>query len=263
MKITKLVFSLAAALAISTTFADDKATKEKSTAKLTSEVQKVSYAIGADLGGNFTQFKAGSKEDVLDLDALALGLRDAYEGKELAMSEEEMLETMKKFAENLQANLKKQFEEAKAKTKEESKKFLEENAKKDGVKTTKSGLQYKVITEGKGKSPSTTDTVKVHYKGQLIDGRVFDESPEDGVEFPLESVIDGWVEGLQLMKEGGKCEFYIPSDLAYGEDGQPAAGIMPGAALIFEITLDKVIVGKAADAKEEEKSEKEDKKDEK
>jgi len=117
--------------------------------------------------------------------------------------------------------------------------FLAENASKEGVKTTPSGLQYKVITEGTGKSPAATDLVKVHYRGTLLDGTEFDSSYKRNspAEFPLNRVIPGWTEGVQLMKEGGKSIFYIPSNLAYGESGTPGGPIGPNQTLIFEIEL--------------------------
>ncbi len=119
-----------------------------------------------------------------------------------------------------------------------AKTFLAANAKKDGVKTTASGLQYKVIKSGTGKSPKATDTVKVHYHGTLIDGTVFDSSVERGepVSFPVNGVIPGWTEALQLMKEGDKWQLFIPSKLAYGERGA-GAKIGPNATLIFEVEL--------------------------
>ncbi len=119
--------------------------------------------------------------------------------------------------------------------------FLKENAKKEGVKTTASGLQYKVVKEGDGKSPKATDTVKVHYRGTLIDGTEFDSSYKrnEPIEFPLNGVIKGWTEGLQLMKEGSKYILYIPSNLGYGARG--AGGVIPpDATLIFEVELLKV-----------------------
>jgi FKBP-type peptidyl-prolyl cis-trans isomerase FkpA/FKBP-type peptidyl-prolyl cis-trans isomerase FklB len=124
----------------------------------------------------------------------------------------------------------KQLEDAK-KTESSNANFLTENAHKDGVKTTASGLQYKIIKEGTGKQPTATSVVKVHYKGQLTDGKVFDSSYDRGepVEFPLNKVIPGWTEGLQLLKEGGKATFYIPAQLAYGEQGVP--GMIPQIAL--------------------------------
>jgi FKBP-type peptidyl-prolyl cis-trans isomerase len=120
--------------------------------------------------------------------------------------------------------------------------FLKENAKKEGVKTTASGLQYKVLKEGDGKSPKATDTVQVNYRGTLIDGKEFDSSYKRGepAEFPLNRVIPGWTEGVQLMKEGAKYQFTIPSKLAYGERGTPGGPIPGNATLVFEIELLKV-----------------------
>jgi len=117
--------------------------------------------------------------------------------------------------------------------------FLADNASKEGVKTTQSGLRYKVVTEGTGKSPVATDLVKVHYRGTLLDGTEFDSSYKRNApaEFPLNGVISGWTEGVQLMKEGGKSIFYIPSNLAYGESGTPGGPIGPNQTLIFEIEL--------------------------
>src|SRR5260221_5333406 len=125
---------------------------------------------------------------------------------------------------------------------EKGSKFLAENAKKEGVKTTASGLQYKILKEGTGKRPKATDTVKVHYRGTLLDGTEFDSSYKRGepIEFPLNRVIPGWTEGVQLAKEGGKIQLFIPSKLAYGESGTPGGPIGPNEALIFEIELIQV-----------------------
>ena len=120
--------------------------------------------------------------------------------------------------------------------------YLADNAKKDGVKTTASGLQYKVLQEGAGKSPKATDTVLVHYRGTLLDGTEFDSSykRKEPIEFPLNGVIPGWTEGVQLMKEGAKYQFVIPSNLAYGRRGTPGGPIGPDETLIFEVELLKV-----------------------
>lgn len=124
---------------------------------------------------------------------------------------------------------------------EKGEQFLTENAKKPGIKTTASGLQYEVLTEGTGKSPKATDTVLVHYKGTLLDGKEFDSSYKRNapIEFPLNGVIPGWTEGVQLMKEGGKTRFFIPSNLAYGKRGAGGA-IGPDETLIFDVELLKV-----------------------
>lgn len=125
---------------------------------------------------------------------------------------------------------------------EKGQQFLAENAKKEGVKTTPSGLQYEVIKEGTGKSPKATDTVLVHYKGTLLDGTEFDSSysRNEPISFPLNRVIPGWTEGVQLMKEGAKYKFFIPSNLAYGAGGTPGGPIGPNETLIFEVELLKV-----------------------
>jgi len=139
----------------------------------------------------------------------------------------------------LQSAASKESSESAGKNKEEGAAFLKANVKKPGVKTTPSGLQYKVITLGKGKKPKATDKVKVHYKGTLIDGKVFDSSYDRGepISFGLDGVIKGWTEGLQLMPTGSKFEFVIPSELAYGESPRPGGPIGPNAVLVFEVEL--------------------------
>lgn len=198
-----------------------------------SDDQKVAYSIGLSIGTNFNN-------QGLELDPAFVnqGIVDAMSGNEPKLNEAEMQEVMMRFQqaqmEKMQA---KQGEEA-SKNAEASAAFLAENATKDGVVTTESGLQYKVITEGTGAKPGPTDTVEVHYRGTLIDGTEFDSSYRRGetVSFPVNGVIAGWTEALQLMHEGAKYELYIPSDLAYGPGGT-GGPIGPNQALIFEVEL--------------------------
>lgn len=221
-------------------------TKETSTTitEQSSEVQKVGYSLGFDMGQNL---KEGA--DDMDLEAFYTGLKDAYANKDGALTREQMEGVMRTYLERKQAEMSKKTEEKAAANKTAGAAFLAENAKKEGVITTASGLQYKVIKEGTGESPKATDTVTVNYEGKLIDGTVFDSSYErnEPISFPLNQVIAGWTEGLQLMKPGGQYELYIPSDLAYGETGNPS--IEPNSVLIFKIELLDEAAAKAAQEK--------------
>ncbi len=185
----------------------------------------LSYAIGVDLGENF---KLNDLEK-LDLQILVKAMQDQYNQKALID-----IESARQY---VQMELMKKGEVKAMAGKETGKKFLEENKKKAGVKTTASGLQYKVIKEGTGVKPLAVDTVVVHYHGTLIDGQVFDSSVERGetIEFPLNGVIQGWTEGLQLMSAGSKYIFYIPENLAYGQ--QAMGNITAYSTLIFEVEL--------------------------
>jgi FKBP-type peptidyl-prolyl cis-trans isomerase FklB len=199
--------------------------------------QKTSYAIGMDIGGNF------KKQDIdVDPKALAAGLADALSGK-TQMTQAEAQQALADFRTSMMAKMQAKEKEAGDKNVKDGEAFLVANAKKEGVKTTASGLQYKVVKagDGKGKSPKATDTVKVHYHGTLIDGSVFDSSVERGepISFPLNGVIKGWTEGLQLMKEGDKFQFVIPAALAYGANS-PSPKIGPNSTLIFDVELLKV-----------------------
>lgn len=187
------------------------------------------YALGVNIGENLK--KSGFEE--INEQAMAQAIKDIYEGTATMNSGDAEM-----FINNYMMKL---SEKKAAEAAGEGLAFLEENGKKEGVITTESGLQYEVITEGTGASPVATDVVTVHYHGTLIDGTVFDSSVERGepTSFPLNGVIAGWTEGLQLMKEGGKTRFYIPSDLAYGERGAGQT-IGPGATLIFDVELLKV-----------------------
>lgn len=197
--------------------------KSQNTKEMTKE-QKISYALGANYGGMV-------KRDGVTIDANAFvqGLQDAVAGKN-QFTDAEMQEIFQMFQEDMQAR---QNAAAAAGVK-----FLEENKKNPNVKVTASGLQYTVNQEGKGEHPTATSTVTVHYTGKLIDGTVFDSSVERGepISFPLNQVIKGWTEGLQLMTPGSKYTFFIPSELGYGEQG--AGGMIPGGAtLIFDVEL--------------------------
>jgi FKBP-type peptidyl-prolyl cis-trans isomerase FklB len=195
--------------------------------------QRASYSIGADIGSNFKR-----QEIEIDAKALAAGLSDALAGK-TTLTEAEMKETLNTFRKDLQAKMEVKQKSAGDKNVKEGEAFLAANAKKDGVKTTASGLQYKVIKSGTGASPKSSDSVKVHYHGTLVDGTVFDSSVERGT-FGVGEVIPGWTEALQLMKEGDKWQLYIPSKLAYGER---AAGpkIGPNSTLIFDVELLSIV----------------------
>lgn len=196
--------------------------------------QKASYGIGLQIG---QQLKASQLDD-LNLEALKQGIADVMQDKAPTIELTELQEAMDVMHERTQA---KQKEKAKLLAKE-GELFLVENAKKAGVKTTDSGLQYEVLTEGTGEKPNATDKVRVHYVGTLTDGTVFDSSVARGepAEFPLNAVIRGWTEGLQLMPVGSKYRFTIPYQLAYGEQGAGNA-IPPFSTLVFEVELLDII----------------------
>jgi len=195
--------------------------------------QKASYSFGVDVA---TRLKEQGVE--LDVNALNSGIADAYNGGELALSDEERVQAKTSFQAQLRdALVKKQAALGEANM-AAGKAFLAENAKKTGVITTESGLQYKIITTGDGKQPKDTDTVTTHYKGTLIDGREFDSSykREKPASFPVKGVIKGWTEALQLMHVGDKWQLFVPSDLAYGPT-QRSELIQANSTLIFEIEL--------------------------
>ena len=204
-----------------------------SPAPLETEEEKTSYILGWILAENTKKSEAG-----LQSQAFLQGVKDNIENKQPALSPEAISAIHTKLQQKAQQEKQKQEGEMHKTT---GIKFLESNKTREGVKTTESGLQYEVLTEGKGKSPQAEDIVEVHYRGTLIDGTEFDSSYKNKapVSFPLNRVIKGWTEGLQLMKEGAKYKFYIPSDLAYGERGA-GQSIPPHAALIFEVELLKV-----------------------
>jgi FKBP-type peptidyl-prolyl cis-trans isomerase FklB len=188
------------------------------------DARHYSYALGLDLGTSFRNDKLP-----LDVESVMAGVRDGLEGKDPQYSMELCQLAVQRLSEERMANLERR-----------NKEFLLQNAKAEGVQTTPSGLQYKVLKSGNGPTPTAEDTVKVHYRGQLVDGTVFDESYGGGpaslkVSGP-QGVIPGWKEALEQMKVGDKWQLVVPSNLAYGERGHPA-GIPPNATLIFEVEL--------------------------
>ncbi|MBM3381549.1 MAG: FKBP-type peptidyl-prolyl cis-trans isomerase [Betaproteobacteria bacterium] len=194
---------------------------------------KSSYAIGYQFGQSLTRMGAE-----IQLESFSKGMGDALSGKAGAMTEEEIIKTVAEFEQGLRVKMEaKKRSEGESNVKE-GKTFLEANAKKPGVKVLPSGLQYQVITEGKGKSPKATDVVRTHYRGTLLNGKEFDSSygRKEPAEFPVNGVIKGWTEALQLMKEGSKWKLFIPSELAYGAQGA-GADIGPNSTLIFEVEL--------------------------
>lgn len=203
-------------------------------AKLESTDQKVSYGMGLVLGERMSNDLPN-----LQMDQFLEGIQHGHAGDEEAkrMSREEIQQALMAYQQQLQEEQTKQTEELANKNLEAGKTFLAENANRDGVETTESGLQYEVLEKGEGEKPAETDTVKVHYTGELLSGEVFDSSRERGepVTFALNQVIPGWTEGLQLMSEGARYKLYIPSDLAYGPGGNRAIG--PNETLVFDVEL--------------------------
>ena len=200
-------------------------------------MDNVSYALGLGIGSQLKSMGAES----LNIDDFAQAIKDVLNDSELKISMADSQKIVQKFFQEQEAKQRAAMAETGKKLKAEGEAYLAENAKKDGVITTASGLQYTVLKEGTGKSPKATDTVVCHYEGFLTNGTVFDSSIQRGepAAFPLNGVIAGWTEGLQLMKEGGKNRFFIPYHLAYGEAGA-ASSIPPYAALIFDVELIEV-----------------------
>lgn len=210
--------------------AEITALKKPVEVNLSDSTEQVSYCFGVVLGQNFKN----TGLDSLDMDVFLSAMQDVIQNKSLKVSAKEAEATMQQY---MQAMMMKRSAVAKL----QSQKFLEANKNKQGVRTTSTGLQYEILTEGKGKAPTTADRVTVHYTGKLVDGTVFDSSVQRGQPstFRVNQVIPGWTEALQMMKEGDKWILYIPYTIGYGERGMPPQ-IPPFSTLIFEVELMKV-----------------------
>lgn len=200
---------------------------------LKDQKEKLSYVIGLDIGANF------KKQSIdIDPDTLSRGLKDGLSGAKPLLTEEEGKEVMAVFEKEMMARLEERRRDLGVKNEREGDAFLAENKKKEGVQTRDSGLQYRILKAGKGKKPKGADTVTTHYRGTLINGTEFDSSYKRGkpATFPVNGVIPGWTEALQLMEEGAKWLLFIPPHLAYGEKGA-GQQIGPRATLVFEVEL--------------------------
>lgn len=205
-------------------------------AGLKTEREQVSYIIGNQMGESLKQVK-----DEIDLKTLQRAIAETLDDKAIEISDEQAMKVMQSFGERMQAKQLAEMQE-KAKTNAaEAEKFFAENGKREGVQTTASGLQYRVVTQGTGAKPGPNDTVRVHYKGTLLNGETFDSSYDRGepAQFALGQVVPGWQEGLQLMPVGSKYELWIPAKLGYGEMGTGPIG--PNQALVFEVELQDIV----------------------
>jgi FKBP-type peptidyl-prolyl cis-trans isomerase len=212
----------------------DATTKGEQIAGLPTEKDQVSYMIGMQMAKSLEPVK-----DDVDVDTISKAIKTSLSGGKLLLTEEQAQKIGESCSEKMQA---KQSAEMMAKAKKnaaDGAAFLATNGKKPTVKTTATGLQYEVITEGKGAKPKATDVVKVNYKGSLLDGTVFDDSSQHGgpATIPLVQVVPGWREGISLMPVGSKYRFWIPAALGYGEQGTPGGPIPPNATLVFEVEL--------------------------
>lgn len=227
--------------------ADEAATDEAATATeagatdgglkiagLETEKEQVSYMIGLDLAKSLEPVK-----DEVDLETMTKAMKAGLAGEAPLMTEEQAAQVRETFGQKIQAQRIAEAMAAAKKNQEAGQAFLAENAKRPEVTTTESGLQYEVLTKATGPSPSPTDTVRVHYKGTLLDGTTFDSSYErnEPVVFSLQQVVPGWQEGIALMPVGAKYRFWIPSELGYGEKGTPGGPIGPNETLVFEVEL--------------------------
>jgi FKBP-type peptidyl-prolyl cis-trans isomerase len=218
-----MIAMVCSALVVASALAQEKGAPKPADSELNDVRQKASYGVGLSVGKQFA-----SQGIDLDPESLAQGIRDALSGKAPRLTDQQVQEAMVAYQQEL-INKKSKDGEA----------FLEENKKKEGVKITASGLQYKVLKEGAGKSPKATDTVTVNYEGRLTDNSVFDSSAKNGgpQSFPVNGVIKGFSEALQMMKTGSKWQVYIPANLAYGANPPRGGRITPNVPLIFDLEL--------------------------
>lgn len=226
------------------------AATEPKSITLSSKEQKVSYSIGVDIGKSFQE-----QSIVIDENAFIAGIRDGQKNKPALMNDEQIRETLMSLQTELMEKQKEKAQKVAMKNKTDGDMFLEKNKQQPDIKTTQTGLQYRVIKDGTGTAPKATDQVVTHYKGKLIDGTVFDSSYDRGepATFPVNGVIAGWTEALQLMKPGSKWELFIPANLAYGEQGVGDI-IPPNSVLLFEVELISVVNQDKQSAKQPEKS---------
>jgi FKBP-type peptidyl-prolyl cis-trans isomerase len=232
MKINYFVLIIAVLFTVSFYSCNNEAGKSTNNVKIETEADTIAYALGNSMGNSLiTQFPD------LDPAIIAQALEDVYNE-----TENDLFEGPQESNAAIRTYLQKKSERQGAENLKKSQEFLLENAKREEVKMTDSGLQYEVIEEGNGPKPTAEDRVRVHYHGTTIDGEVFDSSVDRGepAEFPLNGVIKGWTEGIQLMQVGSKYKFYIPSELAYGERGSQGT-IEPNSALIFEVELLEIV----------------------
>lgn len=249
--IYKLSLVALAVIGLSACNKEEKATDVGTNVELTTEAQKEAYSVGASIGRYMSGHIKEQEELGLPVDRSLIvtgftnGLND-----QLKLTEEEMQTLLQGLDKKLNDKRQEQAIAISAKNIEEGKKYLEENKAKPGVVTTESGLQYEVLTPGSGEKPAAEDTVEVDYVGTLLDGKEFDSSYKRGqtIKFPLDRVIPGWTEGLQLMPVGAKYKFVIPAELAYGE--RDNGTIPPNSTLIFEVELKSIEKAQAAPAAE-------------
>ncbi|MDO4641168.1 MAG: FKBP-type peptidyl-prolyl cis-trans isomerase [Neisseria sp.] len=191
------------------------------------QLKTLSGVLGAQIGSGFQGAQQAKVN--LDFNSFVTAVTDSVEGKKTQMTLEQAGQTLQAVEDSYTQQ---ELEKGQA--------FLKENGSKEGVKTTASGLQYKITKEGTGKQPKATDKVSISYVGKLIDGTEFDNSQGKPVSFALNQVIPGWTEGIQLLKEGSEATLYIPSELAYGKNPPPQSKIMPNSVLVFDVKLEKV-----------------------